>query len=102
MGGGCRRRQVERPVPGHDQVAGGRLSKLRCPCLVTGILCALKRGLVVVGEQLGVVGDAGTGQLLEPARGRQVLGCPRLARQRPIGDVTEQSMPERILVLVGN
>ena len=54
---------------------------------------------VVVGEHVGDVLDPAGGLPLEPARGRDMPGGARGAGELPVGDVADEDVAERVLVL---
>jgi hypothetical protein len=90
------------PVAGQDQEAaggavqgGGLLGGPRRPGQLQG-------RQVVVGEQLGMVGDPVAGDPLDPGGHRPVLGDPGRPRQLAVGHLPGEGVPEGVLALAGD
>jgi hypothetical protein len=90
------------PVAGQDQEAaggavqgGGLLGGPRRPGQLQG-------RQVVVGEQLGMVGDPVAGHPLDPGGHRPVLGDPGRPRQPAVGHLPGEGVPEGVLALAGD
>ena len=90
------------PVAGQDQEAAGGAVQGRG--LVAGPRRPgqLQRRQVVVGEQLGMVGDPVAGDLLDPGGDRPVLGDPGRPRELAVGHLAGEVVPEGVLALAGD
>ena len=65
----------------------------------TGCLAERERLGRVMSQEVGVVGHAFAGHLLEPVGSSLVLGGPRTTRDLAVGDVADQRVPERVFGL---
>ena len=91
--------QRHRPVAGCLQGAHGRLDEAAGELALPGRLRQLERGLVVMHEDLR--GGFLLLAALDPMGHRRVLGRLHTARQRRVGDLTGEPVPERVLDLAG-
>ena len=86
-------------LPGHAEGAGCPGPKLVARVSACG-RGQLERILIVVGEELRLVGDPLADRRLDPGGHREVLGCPLRPRDLSVGYVAHEGMPERVLGLV--
>ena len=100
IAGGLLEVQRSGAIAGQPEEPKGRLFQaLR----LTHIACGLRELeclLVVVGQQLGVVGHAFAGHALDPFGSRNVFAGALRTRNLRVRDITNQEMPERILRLL--
>lgn len=92
--------ELKRPVTRHDEEASSGVRQMRDLVRRAGGAGELERLPVMVGEEIGVVGDALACHLLDPVGGAAVLRRALGARNLAIGDVADQGVPEDVLRLI--